>query len=168
MLFSNVLHVFTFSVAISQIPQISAVPADGQPNALLVSHFVSQPLGASLPVKFIHIWIAADIQQPTWELADLPGSRDTGRCIGQDLDMLKASYEDACLISQKAYADMNFFATTTAATKGKGPAKGGVLKVSTDYERWHRIFATYISLFGSRPFEDEGALTSGFQGIQRM
>jgi hypothetical protein len=81
--------------------------------------------------------------------------------------MLKASYEDACLISRKAHADMKFFATTTTATKGEGPAKGGgVLTVSTDYEKWHRILATYISLFGSRPFDDQGAVTLGFRNVQ--
>jgi hypothetical protein len=80
--------------------------------------------------------------------------------------MLKASYEDACLISRKAHADMNFFSTTTVATKGKGPAKGGVLTVSTDYEKWHRILATYISLFGSRPFDDQGAVKLAFQDIE--
>ncbi|KAF1951649.1 hypothetical protein CC80DRAFT_597120 [Byssothecium circinans] len=117
--------------------QIEAVPADGAPNSLL----------------------------PTFTLIGGNGGAETGRCTGNDLDMLKQSYEDMCLMARSARDEMDFFLSQAARTQGDGPprpenAQAPVATV-TNWKRWKRIRGTYLSLFGSDPFWVRGAALPG-------
>ncbi|OAG10894.1 uncharacterized protein CC84DRAFT_1173219 [Paraphaeosphaeria sporulosa] len=110
--------------------QTNAFPADGAPNSLL----------------------------PTFTLLGGNGGSETGRCTGTDLENLKASYEDMCLMARSARDEIDFLTQQAALTEGDGPPKpADNAQVPVDnWKRWHRTRETYVSLFGADPFVKRG------------
>ncbi|KAK7187138.1 hypothetical protein DPSP01_004039 [Paraphaeosphaeria sporulosa] len=110
--------------------QTNAFPADGAPNSLL----------------------------PTFRLVEGDGGSETGRCTGADLDNLKASYEDMCAMARHARDDIDYLMQEADKTGGAGPpkpeSKDAPQADIENWQRWNRVRATYLSLFGKDPFID--------------
>ncbi|KAJ4347983.1 uncharacterized protein N0V89_009355 [Didymosphaeria variabile] len=106
--------------------QTDAIPDDGAENSLL----------------------------PTFTLLGGNGGSETGRCTGTDLDNLKASYEDMCLMARSASNELEFLLKQAEVTEGDGPPRpDDDAQVPVDnWKRWQRIRETYFSLFGRDPF----------------
>ncbi|PVH91286.1 hypothetical protein DM02DRAFT_664156 [Periconia macrospinosa] len=113
----------------SQVLQIEAVPHDGEDNSLL----------------------------PAFTLVG-QGNRDQGNCAGDDLELLKSAYEDACAMSRRAVEDLDFLVDQAKATAGKGPDKKSN---KADYSNYRRILDTFIALFGTSPFDQQGNVDVG-------
>jgi hypothetical protein len=103
--------------------------------------------------------------QPTFRLIDGTGGSETGRCTGADLDHLKASYEDMCIMARIARDEIDFLMDQAERTRGSGPPKPENKEApQTDidnWKRWNRVRATYLSMFGKDPFLAPGDPQAG-------
>ncbi|KAF2443709.1 hypothetical protein P171DRAFT_445080 [Karstenula rhodostoma CBS 690.94] len=108
--------------------QSQAFPQDGAPNSLL----------------------------PAFTLIGGNGGSETGRCTGANLDNLKASYEDMCLMAQRARDEIDFLVAQARQTGGDGPPrpknKDAPQEDIDDWQRWNRVRGSFLSMFGKDPF----------------